>query len=278
MSALTSLRNKVAVVTGGASGIGKGMAQRMLAAGMKVVIADVEAEALKHTADEFGVLGVRTDVRNFASVQALAEAAIAEYGAVHVICNNAGIGPMAPIADLTLDDWRWMIDVNLWGVIHGVQAFLPILKANPDGGHIVNTSSTGGMMTGPGAGAYCVTKFGVLALSEVLAQELEVERSKVGVSVLCPGPVRTSLGTSLRNRPVELGEGHLVDTELGDTEFFQDTEVRYLEPSDAGQLVVEAIREGQFYIFTHPEWFEFIDARNQRIAQAAAASLARWHG
>src|SRR5215207_2645109 len=142
---MDDLRGKVAVVTGGASGIGKAMAARFAAEGMSVVIADVEEPALAAAADELGVVGVRTDVSDAASVQALADAAVAQLGTVHLLCNNAGVGGGGRIRDLTLDDWRWIVDVNLWGVIHGIHSFLPLLLANDDGGHIVNTSALAGL-------------------------------------------------------------------------------------------------------------------------------------
>jgi len=274
MTGMTDLSGKVGVVTGGASGIGKGIAKRMLAAGMKVVIADVEDGRLQEVASELGVLGVQTDVRHHAALERLAERTLDAHGAVHILCNNAGIGPMAPIADLTLADWQWMIDVNLWGVIHGVHAFLPTLRANADGGHIVNTSSMGGLRTSPTLGAYAVTKFGVVALTETLAEELEAEGSKVGASVLCPGPVRSDLGRSSRNRPAEVGVGHLKDVQLEDAEHFRNTVIPYVEPDEAGEMVIRGIRRGDLYILTHPEMMGFVNERHERIAAATDAALA----
>jgi NAD(P)-dependent dehydrogenase (short-subunit alcohol dehydrogenase family) len=169
MSGLPDLQGKVAVVTGGASGIGKGIASQLIASGMRVVIADIEQDALRRTASELGATAIVTDVSDAGSVHALADAVVAELGTVHVVCNNAGVGPLAPIAELTMADWDWVLGVNLYGVIHGVQAFLPILAANPDGGHIVNTASMAGLVAPPRMAAYCVSKFGVVALTEVLA-------------------------------------------------------------------------------------------------------------
>src|SRR5918998_4006482 len=161
MSAFTDLEGKVAVVTGGASGIGKGIATALRDEGAQVVIADIEQGALDATAEELGVTGIRTDVSKAESVEALATEVVERFGTAHVIVNNAGIGPIGNVADLTLDDWRWIVDVNLWGVIHGVHHFLPILKANEDGGHIVNTSSVAGLVPSPGLGSYVLTKYGV---------------------------------------------------------------------------------------------------------------------
>ena len=152
MSGLADLQGKVAVVTGGASGIGKGIAGALLGEGMQVVIADVEKPVLEATAAELGAVGIHTDVGDAASVQALADETLERFGAVHVVCNNAGVGPVGWMADTTLDDWRWLIDVNLWGVIHGVTTFLPILERNAEGGRIVNTGSLAGLVPTPGSG------------------------------------------------------------------------------------------------------------------------------
>lgn len=271
MSGLPDLRGKIAVVTGGASGIGKGIATTLLAEGMRVVIADIEQDALRKTAADIGALGVPTDVSDVESVRALAKEATARFGTVHVVCNNAGIGPLAQIADLTMDDWHWMIGVNLYGVIHGVQTFLPILRENPDGGHIVNTASMAGLVAPPRLGAYSVTKYGVVALTEVLAAELAAAGSKVGASVLCPGTVRTNIGTSSRNRPEHLSDGGLadVDIELDDNPLY-----RWIGPEDAGAVVVRAIKRGDLYALTHPDWYPLVEHRHQVIAAAFQSAKA----
>jgi NAD(P)-dependent dehydrogenase (short-subunit alcohol dehydrogenase family) len=267
MSGLADLRGKVAIVTGGASGIGKGIATQFVRAGLRVVIADIEDEALQKTAAEVGAAAVRTDVSDLASVQALATTVCDRFGTVHVLCNNAGVGPMANLSDVTIADWRWMIGVNLWGVIHGVQTFLPILKANADGGHIVNTASVGGFVTMPGLGTYTATKYAVIALTETLAQELALENSKVGVTALCPGTTRTNIKNSLRNRPRDLGSGKLLDVDLEQQAEFRDA-FRWLEPTEVGAIVVEAIRRGDLYAITHPEMFGAVEQRFQAITDA----------
>lgn len=268
MSGLADLSGKVAVVTGGAAGIGLGIARRFRASGMEIVIADIEDTALQEAAAEIGAMGVRTDVRDAASVQALADAVLAEHGRVDVVVNNAGVGPMAPIADLSLADWRWMLEVNLWGVIHGVHSFLPLLKANSDGGHIVNTASIGGLTTGPGMGAYNVSKFGIVALTEVLAMELAAEGSSVGASVLVPGTVHTNIGSSTRNRPADVSSGALADVRL---EEGPDLGMNWLEPDDVGRIVVDSLAAGDLYIVTHPEGWPLVEKRHQGIAAAFAA-------
>lgn len=266
MSGLTELEGRVAVVTGGASGIGFGIAKQLAVQGMKLVIADIEQGALDRAAKELGALGVRTDVSDPDSVENLAAKALAEFGAVHVVCNNAGVGAMSMIADSSLSDWRWMINVNLWGVIHGTHTFLPILKRNAEGGHFVNTSSLGGLSTMPGLGIYAVTKYGVVALSEVLAQELAQEGSKVGVTVLCPGTIQTNIKASSRNRPAALGAGALHDVDLEETEF--GALVRWASPEQVGDIVVRAVKRGDMYAFTHPDMKQPILDRHRAIEAA----------
>ncbi|MDQ1058094.1 NAD(P)-dependent dehydrogenase (short-subunit alcohol dehydrogenase family) [Arthrobacter globiformis] len=249
-----------AVITGGASGIGKGIAKSFLANGSNVVIADIDAAALAATAQELGVLGVRTDVTDPESVQALADRAVAEYGEVHVVCNNAGVGPMSPISKLSLDDWKWMLDVNLYGVIYGVHSFLPILKKNQDWGHIVNTSSMSVMAPPANLGAYVAAKAAVLGLTEVLATELEQEQSVVGATALIPGPVRTNIATSLRTRPAA-GNSSLVDVDIA----ARSSAFRFLEPEEVGEMVLHAIRDNRLYVASHAEWLQQAAARHARI-------------
>lgn len=275
MSGLPDLAGKIAVVTGGASGIGKGIATQLAAEGAQVIIADIQRDALDATAAELGVVGVPVDVSDAGSVAALAQTVVGRFGTVHVICNNAGIGPMAPLADLTLDDWHWILGVNLWGVIHGVHEFLPILKRNPDGGHIVNTASMAGLVAPTRIGSYAVAKYGVVALTEVLAMELAEEGSLVGASVLCPGTVHTNIGTSSRNRPAGLPEAGLKDVDI---ELEDNPRYRWITPAEAGAVVVRAIKRGYLYALTHPDWYPQVEARHAAIAaafrqQAADAGL-----
>jgi NAD(P)-dependent dehydrogenase (short-subunit alcohol dehydrogenase family) len=271
MSALPDLNGKVAVVTGGASGIGRGIATQLAAEGMQVVIADIEPGPLLRTAEELGVAGIPADVTDLDSVRALARSVTSRFGTVHVICNNAGVGPMARIADLTMDDWHWIIGVNLYGVIHGVHTFLPILEANADGGHVVNTASMSGLVAPPGLGAYSVTKFGVVALTETLASELRRAGSKVGATVLCPGTVRTNIHTSSRNRPERFRDRGLADVDIS---LHDNPAYRWISPEEAGAVVVRAIKRGDLYALTHPDWYGMVERRHERIAAAfrAAAS------
>ena len=267
MSAFNEFRGKVAVVTGGASGMGRGIAESLIAEGMRVFIADIEEPVLRRTAAEIGATGIATDVSDWASVRALAERVRQDTGAVHVVCNNAGVGPMGRIGDLSIDDWRWILGVNLWGVIHGVQAFLPLLRANREGGYMVNTASIGGLATMPSLGAYAVSKFGVVALSETLAQELADEGSPIGITVLCPGPTRTNIKSSSRNRPSTLSPAQgLADVDLEKTEF--GASARWVEPRDVGRIVIDAMRRGELYAYTHPEQLGVVEARFAAILAA----------
>jgi NAD(P)-dependent dehydrogenase (short-subunit alcohol dehydrogenase family) len=263
------LSGKVAVVTGGGSGIGKAMATRFVEEGMNVVIADIEQSALDATTAELGVLGVRTDVSDADSVAALADAVLERHGAVHVLCNNAGVGGGGVISSLTLNDWKWVVDVNLWGVVHGIHFFLPHLLENDDGGHIVNTASMAGLFPVPGIGPYNGTKYAVVGISETLA--IELRDTKVGVSVLCPGLVNTNIFTSQRNRPEALRNDSRKDKDAA----LLSPEVvtqRGLDPAVVGRLVANAVRDGEFWIFTHPELLDEVEARHRRITGARRPS------
>jgi NAD(P)-dependent dehydrogenase (short-subunit alcohol dehydrogenase family) len=264
-----SLSGKVSVITGGASGIGRALAEAMLAEGMQVIIADIEAARLERTAAELGVIGMRVDVSDPDQVAALAARAVAEFGTVHVVCNNAGIGPMSPLADLTLADWNWMLDVNLRGTIHGIMHFLPILQGNAEGGHFLNTGSMASLMPVTTLATYCTAKYGVLGLSEVLALELASAGGKVGVTVLCPGPVATDLGSSTRNRPAHLAGG-LRDVILEDSEQFREAVVDWKLPAEAAAIALAAIKRKDFYAITHPSMWPEVEARHAAIERAFA--------
>lgn len=260
MTRTVDFAGTTAVVTGGASGIGKGIARAFLSQGANVVIADIDETALAATARELGVLGVRTDVTDAESVRQLADRAVSEHGEVHVVCNNAGVGPMSPMAKLTLDDWRWMLDVNLYGVIHGVHAFLPILEKNRDWGHIVNTSSMSVVAPPPNLGAYVAAKAGVLGLTEVLAKELERDGSNIGATALIPGPVHTNIMNSLRTRPAG-GTSGLYDVDIAGN----GKDFRFLAPEQVGELVIDAVRSNSLYAATHGEWLPQVTERHERI-------------
>ena len=255
---MEELSGKVAVVTGAASGIGFGLAERFAAEGMRLVIADVEAEALERAEKELGargaeVLAVRTDVTDPAAVDALAQGAIDRFGTYHVVCNNAGVaGPPAVAWETSLETWQWVMGVNLWGVIHGVRSFTPRL-IEQDEGHIVNTASSAGLIPLPFSGPYTATKHAVLGISRGLANELAMRGSKVRVSVLCPGFIRTNLADSERNWPSRLGpppnEAPDPATEFL-TNFMREGLASGKPPSELAALVVDAVRSGRFMVLT----------------------------
>ena len=271
------LDGTVAVVTGGASGIGAALGQAFARQGCSVVLADVEAGALDKSAAAIDgeVLTVVTDVSDAASVENLAAEAFDRFGAVHVVCNNAGVSTFNAIADQTLDDWRWVLGVNLWGVIHGVHAFLPRLIAQNQPARIVNTSSLAGIMSAlPFLGAYNVTKVGVVALSETLQLELEMSGSPVGVSVLCPGSTVTNILESYRNRPTTFGtEDRTVEGEgmrQAVLAGFSAPSARTAE--EVAGDVVDAVRGDRFWIITSAEMREPIGARFDQIMAAMPSS------
>lgn len=253
------------VVTGGASGIGRGIAEAMLARGMRVMIADIEADACRNTAQEIGAAWHVTDVTKSESVEKLASSAVAQLGGVNLVFNNAGVGPAAQVKDMSLDDWRWMLDVNLWGVIHGIHHFLPILRQSGQAGHIVNTASLSGMVSMAGRAAYAASKYGVVAITEALAAELEAENSPVGASILFPGATRTAIGSGSRNRPSD-SKGGLRDWELKtDSASLQAQKIRVLEPRQIGDIALDGVARGDLYIQSHPEFLGFVEARNRKL-------------
>jgi len=264
-------KDKVAVVTGGASGIGRGLAERFAADGMKVVLADVEEDALRRAEVEMrekgaDVLGVPTDVSKPEEIEKLAQLTLDAFGAVHILCNNAGVVSSFSVLDSTQKDWEWVMGVNLWGVIHGVRVFLPIMTKQDTEAHIVNTASLAGVMGG--GGIYGVTKQGVVALTESLYGELALAGSKVKVSVLCPGWVDTRIIDASRNRPQDLQNA--VDPPVDPQRAAMTEMVRNFlkagqSPAEIADKVLDAIREEQLYILTHPEMNGIVSTRFEDI-------------
>ena len=270
---MKDFKDKVAVITGAASGIGRALAERCVQEGMKAVLADVEAEPLATAeaslkASGATVLAVQTDVSQVRDVEALAQKTMEAFGAVHVLCNNAGVGTEAAVWESTLAEWEWIVGVNLWGVVHGVRVFVPLMLAQDAECHIVNTASTAGLISGPGLGAYKVTKHGVVTLSETLHHELAERGAKVKVSVLCPGIVNTRIMESARNRP-----GDLAPTgPRGPASEERWEALRRLVPAgmpaaQVADAVFEALRKDRFYILTHPEGKEAVRTRMEDILQ-----------
>ena len=274
---MKEFRDRVAVVTGAASGIGRGMAQRFAAEGMKVVLADIEEGALANTEGEMKasgatVLAVTTDVSKATDVQALADRTIEAFGAVHILCNNAGVGPvMGASWELTEADWQWVLGINLWGALHGIRVFVPVMLDQDSEGHIVNTASIAGLLSAPWAATYNVAKHGMVTLSESLHRELTMIGAKVKVSVLCPAWVKTQLMDGDRNRPAEL-RNEPGQEKTAPQATLMDQAVRQLvsagtDPREIGDLVLNAIRDEKFYILPHPEWKEQVRDRAEGIIE-----------
>ena len=245
---------KTAVITGGASGIGLATATRLAASGARLVLGDIEEAPLHDAveglrADGASVIGVRCDVADLGDVEALRDAALGEFGAVHVVFNNAGVGG-GPTIGSPIELWRWVSSVNLDGVVHGIHAFLPLLL-DQDEGHVVNTASLAGLGGVPGMGPYCATKFAVLGLSESLFYDLALRRSRVGVSVLCPGFVRTRIAESARNMPAELKALRRSD-EHGPLEAAAAAVVAAgIDPAVVAEHVAGAIERNEFWVLPH---------------------------
>jgi NAD(P)-dependent dehydrogenase (short-subunit alcohol dehydrogenase family) len=265
---MEDLRERVAVVTGGASGIGRAMAERFAAEGMRLVLADVEERPLAAAvadlaADGATVVGVVADVSVATDVDAVRDRALDEFGAVHVVCNNAGVAG-GGILGAPLELWQWVVGVNLWGVIHGVHTFLPLLLEQ-DEGHVVNTASLAGLHGVPGLGVYCTTKAAVVGLSESLWHDLRGLGSHVGVSVLCPGFVQTQIGESVRNAPAELDGWRASETAEVTRQMANALAQAGIEPAVVAEHVVDAIREPRFYVVPH-----------ERAAAAVTEARASW--
>jgi NAD(P)-dependent dehydrogenase (short-subunit alcohol dehydrogenase family) len=273
---MRDLRDKIAVITGGGSGIGRGTALAFADAGMNVVVADIDEADAKAVADEVRGLGVRalavaTDVTDRTSVEALADAAWSEFGAVHLLHNNAGVFVFMRLDSMSDADWRWLLSVNLEGVVNGLQVFLPRLKEQDGERHIVNTASMAGMVAGPMLGAYNATKFAVVAISETLHAELADEG--IGVSVLCPGGVNTNIFRHAIERRPPGGRDMQWPQEMNLSredmrEGAPTLSLRMIDPEDVGRMVRRGIEDGELYIFTHPEFEQAFRMRADRILQA----------
>jgi len=272
---MKDFQGKVIVVTGAASGIGRALAEYGAALGMKVVLADVEERALQQTAEELkasgaAVLAVRTDVSRAEEVEALAQQAFATYGAVHLLCNNAGVAAGTTVWESSLADWQWVLGVNLWGVIHGVHSFVPRMLEQDSEGHIVNTASSAGLVSSSGLGIYKVSKHGVVTLSETLALELAARGAKLNVSVLCPEWVNTRIVDAERNRPHALQNApdeQLSPEASAMREIVRQLTQAGLPPSQVAEMVFDAIRQDRFYILTHPTTKRAVQLRLDDILQ-----------
>jgi NAD(P)-dependent dehydrogenase (short-subunit alcohol dehydrogenase family) len=257
-------KGRTAVVTGGASGIGRALLRRFAREGANVVVADLDeagATAVAAEAQALGVkaLAVRTDVTDLTQVQALAGRAFETFGGVHVLCNNAGVAAWGGLETATHHDWQWVLGVNLWGVIHGIEAFVPRMIARGEPGHIVNTASMAGLIASKGLGVYNTSKYAVVGLSETLAKDLRPHR--IGVSVLCPMGVETRIRDSERNRPAALRNEAAAAAPV-------ELMGRYLGPDVVADMVLAAIRANELYVITHDEGLEPLRRRFERMERS----------
>jgi NAD(P)-dependent dehydrogenase (short-subunit alcohol dehydrogenase family) len=270
---MKDLKDKVAVITGSASGLGLAMAKRFAAEGMKLVLADIEEEPLRRVETDMRkagvpVVGLKTDVSRAHDVERLAEKTLATFGGVHLLCNNAGVAPGGAVWESTVADWEWVLGVNTWGVIHGIRVFLPIMLRQDSDCHVVNTASVAGLLSVPNMGAYCVSKHAVVTLTECLYHDLAQRQSKVGVSVLCPAYVPTGIIDSERNRPAQLRNAQRVRTP---EEQERDEQMRKavlsgrVSAEHVAQHVLDAVKENRFYILTHPKIKAAIQTRMEDI-------------
>lgn len=282
---MDELRDRVAVVTGAAGGIGRASALALAGEGMHLVVSDLDADATEAVADEVRAIGrralaVATDVSKRDSVEDLARRTWDEFGACHLLHNNAGVIVLGPMEERSDQDWEWVIQVNLWGVIHGVQAFVPRMLKMGDGEerHIVNTASVSGLMALPMVGVYATTKYAVVGLSESLRADLA--RHGIGVSVLCPGGVQTGILAAHRNRPESLGGGQgrakgTVRSVAGNAQ--ADSE-DMMDPAEVAQALVEGVRANDAFILTHPRYGEFLEARHRELMAAVEKATERRSG
>lgn len=265
---MEDFQGKTAFITGGASGIGFAMAKALGAVGMNIMLADIEREPLEKAVEDLRqrqvkVEGVECDVADRKSVEEAAAACVEAFGKVHVVCNNAGVGGGGAIGTMKPGDWDWTINVNLLGVVYGMEAFLPHIRAHGEGGHFVNTASMAGMISPPGMEPYCASKFAVVAMSEGWAGQLAPEN--IGVSVLCPGFVSTRIHESARTRQERFGEATEGNEEAA------SAAAQFVQagiPADVvGACVLEAVRDNDFYIFTHPDMRPAVEERFKRIME-----------
>ncbi len=273
-SIMRELTGRTAFVTGGASGIGLAIGRAFAEAGMNVMLADIETSALDAAVSSLRAVGLNVggipcDVADPASVEGAAQATYQAFGNVHVVCNNAGVAAGGGIDNISLDNWRWVLDVNLIGVLHGIRTFLPHIRGHGEGGHVVNTASMAGFNGGLGFSPYVASKFAVVGMSEGLAMQLKPHG--IGVSVLCPGFVRTRISDSGRNRQPCYGQAPVLDPSSPAAALVAEIARRVeagLDPAEIAARVLRAVRENQFYVFTHPEMRHEIEERFAAILGA----------
>ncbi|GAA5080091.1 NAD(P)-dependent dehydrogenase (short-subunit alcohol dehydrogenase family) [Thermocatellispora tengchongensis] len=266
------LAGRVAVITGAAGGIGRAMARRFAAEGMALMLSDIEEKELAATArlaasaPEAGkVLTQVTDVSDAAAVRDLADRAFAEFGEVHLLCNNAGVLCGGRIWTREPADFAWSFGVNTWGVLHGIRAFVPRMIEQGTEGHIVNTVSVAGLLAGPYAAPYAVSKYAAFAATQCLAQDLRLAGSRLKVTALCPGVVRTGIARSERNRPPELAATGDSDDGAAMRAFAEDSVRHGIDPAEVAAAVVEAVRAERFLVLTHPRHADGLRAQTRLL-------------
>jgi len=267
---------KVVFVTGGAAGIGFGIASAFAARGAKIMLADINEAQLETAAAALAATGadvgtVVCDVADEQAVRRAATATIERFGKVHIVCNNAGVGAGGRAGESALEDWRWIVDINLMGVVHGIEVFTPLIKSHGDGGYFINTASMAGHVASPAMASYHATKFAVVGYSEALKDDLA--RDNIGVSVLCPAWVRTKIYDSRLNSPtVKAANG----SDQGPANFsaMKDVVDNGIAPELVGEWTVDCVEAERFYIFTHPSMLAHIDARHEQIRSDYAACAA----
>jgi len=267
---MKELKGKVAVITGAASGFGRELAILCAGEGMKLVLADIDEKNLPGTVALLPVgtpsISVKCDVSKAESVEELAKATYAKFGAAHLLFNNAGVSPVGPTWSATLADWHWTLGVNLMGVVHGIHYFVPRMLEQKDECHVVNTASVAGLLSVPASAPYCVSKHGVVTLSEVLHHDLQLFRASIGVSVLCPAFVNTGIKDSERNRPAELGDSNPLAKPFA-AQMRKAIESGKLSAADVARMTIDAVKANRFYILTHPKIKLSIEARMKDILE-----------
>lgn len=271
------LQGKTAIITGAASGFGREFAQLCAAEGMNLVLADLDVAGLAATgelvaATGAGILTVPTNVARPEQVEALAERTWERFGGGHLLFNNAGVAAAGPVWSATLEDWKWVLDVNLMGVVHGIRSFVPRMIAQGGPAHVVNTASAAGLVSPPGMSVYCVSKHAVVTLSECLYHDLRLAGTRIGVSVLCPGFVKTGIAESHRNRPAELRATNPMAPVYGE-KIRQIIEASSITARDIAEQTIAAVIEDRFYIVTHPESDSGVTARLTGILQRDAPRM-----
>lgn len=267
---MEDFEGRVAVITGGAAGIGKALAQELSELGATVVIADLPGVTLDDTIRELGITGVSTDVSDPGAVDALADTVMKTHGKVDLLFNNAGVGLQQSLFRIGLRDWQWVFDVNVWGVVNGLRSFMEPLRANRDGAYVVNTASLMSLYSSPGMAAYASSKWAVLAITETLAREVAVSGENIGVTAFCPGPIETTIYQSLERRDDRYGSTRptLDPDDPVERAFLNFSNIEKMPARTAAKIALDAVREGRFWAITHPEYTAQVEPEHRELMDA----------